>query len=87
MTELTTPAGDAVREKYRNEGRSEGRLAERTYIMLLIKNQVCFDALMDHDAVAEQRTKYPALVGRCSNHGGKCSELLSLLHEMNMGRK
>ena len=80
---LTTTAGDAVRNKYRNEGRA----MERDYIMSLIKNQICFDALADHDAVAEQRTKYPALVGRCDHHGGKCSELLYLLHEMNVGRK
>lgn len=43
--EFTTVAGDAVREKYRREGRS----AEREFLIELIQGQICFDALADSD--------------------------------------
>lgn len=47
-----------------------------------IRRQVCFDALADHEAVAEARLKHPTLVGRCQHHGGKCSDLLLLITKL-----
>lgn len=80
---LQTESGEKVRDNYRNQG----RMAERDYLITLIERQVCFDALADHKDVAKFRLEHPAIVGRCSNHGGKCSDLLLLIHELKMGNK
>lgn len=48
----------------------------------LIKRRVCFDALADHDAVAEFRVAHPEVVGRCAHHGGKCTDLLLLISDL-----
>lgn len=81
--ELTTPNGDAVRNKYRNEGRS----AERDYLIEQIERQVCFDALADHKSLETFRHAHPEIVGHCAHHGGKCSDLLTLIHNLKMGNK
>ncbi|MGI9142715.1 MAG: hypothetical protein ACR2IJ_05945 [Fluviibacter sp.] len=80
--EFSTPAGDAVRENYRNQGRH----AERELMIGLIERQVCFDALADHEAMASFRSAHPEIVGRCEHHGGKCSDLLLLIHKLKMGK-
>lgn len=76
--EFSTPAGDAVRNKYRREGAE----AERQIIIDLIKRQVCFDALADHDLMATFRMAHPEVVGRCAHHGGKCTDLLILIGKL-----
>lgn len=81
--EFTTVAGDAVREKYRREGRS----AEREYLIEQIERQICFDALADHKAMETFRHAHPEIVGVCAHHGGKCSDLLRLIHNLKMGNK
>ena len=55
---------------------------ERERIVAKIKRQICFDALEDHEAVAEFRIKHPTLVGRCAHHGGKCTDLLLLVEAL-----
>ena len=80
---LSTPAGDAVRNKYRNQGRH----AERDYLIGQIQRQVCFDALADHESLETFRHAHPEIVGRCDHHGGKCSDLLLLIHDLKMGKK
>ena len=56
-----------------------GVRAERERIIALIKRQVCFDALADHDAMETFRLAHPEVVGRCEHHGGKCTDLLQLI--------
>ncbi len=58
------------------------RTKERELIVAKIKRQICFDALEDHEAVAKFRIEHPTLVGRCNNHGGKCSDLLKLIDDL-----
>ena len=55
---------------------------ERESIVAKIKRQICFDALEDHEAVAEFRIKHPTVVGRCAQHGGKCTDLLLLIEAL-----
>jgi hypothetical protein len=55
---------------------------ERERIVAKIKRQICFDALEDHEAVAEFRIKHPTVVGRCGHHGGKCTDLLLLVEAL-----
>jgi hypothetical protein len=81
--ELSTPAGDAVRDNYRRQGAT----AERERIIGCIRDRVCFDALADHDEVAQFREAHPEVVGRCSHHGGKCTDLLLLIAELQNGIK
>ena len=76
--EFSTPAGDAVRDNYRRQGAT----AERERIVERIRAQVCFDALADHDEMADTRLIYPTVVGRCAHHGGKCTDLLLLISEL-----
>jgi hypothetical protein len=45
MDDLTTEAGEAVRNKYRREG----AILERRHIVNLIERRICFDALADPD--------------------------------------
>jgi hypothetical protein len=58
---------------------------ERERIVAKIKRQICFDALEDHEAVAEFRIKHPTVVGRCAHHGGKCTDLLLLVEALIKG--
>ena len=46
-----------------------GVRAERDRIIALIERRICFDALADDD-------------GRCSHHGGKCTDLLQLIDRL-----
>lgn len=59
-----------------------GVRAERERIVDLIKRRVCFDALADHDEMAQFRIAHPEVVGRCAHHGGKCTDLLLLISEL-----
>lgn len=45
MNDLTTDAGEAVRNKYRREGAQ----LERRHIVAQIERRICFDALADPD--------------------------------------
>ena len=72
---MIDPHGEPVRENYRKQG----EVRERERIVELIKRQVCFDALADHDAMATFRMAHPEIVGRCEHHGGKCTDLLNLI--------
>jgi hypothetical protein len=76
--EFSTVAGDAVRDNYRRQGAK----AERERIVERIRAQVCFDALADHDAMETFRHAHPEVIGRCSHHGGKCTDLLLLISEL-----
>jgi hypothetical protein len=69
-------------EQSREYNRQQGELRERNRIIDLIKRQVCFDALADHDAMETFRHAHPEVVGRCSHHGGKCTDLLLLISEL-----
>jgi hypothetical protein len=76
--------GEPVRENYRRQGEAR----ERERIIELIKRQVCFDALADHATLPSiVREAHPEVVGRCSHHGGKCTDLLLLIHELKIGKK
>ena len=75
--------GEPVRENYRQQG----EVRERERIIGLIERRICFDALADHEAMETFRHAHPEIVGRCSNHGGKCTYLLLLIHELKMGKK
>jgi hypothetical protein len=71
--------GEPVRENYRRQGEAR----ERDRIIDLIKRQVCFDALADHDTLPSiVRDAHPEVVGRCSHHGGKCTDLLQLIDRL-----
>jgi hypothetical protein len=72
---MIDPHGEPVRENYRRQG----EVRERERIVELIKRQVCFDALADHDAMETFRMAHPEVVGRCAHHGGKCTDLLTLI--------
>jgi hypothetical protein len=72
---MIDPHGEPVRENYRKQG----EVRERERIVELIKRQVCFDALADHDAMETFRMAHPEIVGRCEHHGGKCTDLLNLI--------
>jgi hypothetical protein len=72
---MIDPHGEPVRENYRKQG----EVRERERIVELIKRQVCFDALTDHDAMETFRIAHPEIVGRCEHHGGKCTDLLNLI--------
>jgi hypothetical protein len=72
---MIDPHGEPVRENYRKQG----EVRERERIVELVKRQVCFDALADHDAMETFRTAHPEIVGRCAHHGGKCTDLLNLI--------
>ena len=72
---MIDPHGEPVRENYRKQG----EVRERERIVELIKRQVCFDALADHDAMETFRMAHPEVVGRCEHHGGKCTDLLNLI--------
>jgi hypothetical protein len=72
---MIDPHGERVREFYRKQG----EVRERERIIALIKRQVCFDALADHDAMETFRLAHPEVVGRCEHHGGKCTDLLRLI--------
>jgi hypothetical protein len=72
---MIDPHGEPVRENYRKQG----EVRERERIVELIKRQVCFDALADHDAMETFRMAHPEIVGRCAHHGGKCTDLLNLI--------
>jgi hypothetical protein len=75
---MIDPHGEPVRENYRRQGEAR----ERDRIIELIKRQVCFDALADHDAMATFRMAHPEVVGRCAHHGGKCTDLLQLIDRL-----
>jgi hypothetical protein len=62
-----------------------GRQHERELIIDKIRARICFDALADHDAMATFRVAHPEIVGRCSNHGGKCTDLLQLIYKLESG--
>lgn len=55
---------------------------ERERIIERIRARVCFDALADHDAMETFRHAHPEVVGRCAHHGGKCTDLLLLISEL-----
>jgi hypothetical protein len=68
-----------------DSGLVDGRIAERERIIKLIKRQVCFDALAD--LVSNSlRAVDSEVVGRCSHHGGKCTELLLLIETLRKGK-
>ena len=74
------PSGDFIEtEQSREYNRVQGERRERKRIIELIKRQVCFDALADHDAMETFRMAHPEIVGRCAHHGGKCTDLLNLI--------
>jgi hypothetical protein len=75
---MIDPHGEPVRENYRKQG----EVRERERIVELIKRQVCFDALADHDAMETFRMAHPEIVGRCAHHGGKCTDLLNLISRL-----
>ncbi len=75
---MIDPHGEPVRENYRRQG----EVRERDRIVELIKRQVCFDALADHDAMETFRMAHPEIVGRCAHHGGKCTDLLQLIDRL-----
>jgi hypothetical protein len=60
----------------------KGEERERERIIGRIRDRVCFDALADHDEMAQFREAHPEVVGRCSHHGGKCTDLLLLIAEL-----
>jgi hypothetical protein len=72
---MIDPHGEPVRENYRKQG----EVRERERIVELIKRQVCFDALADHESMEIFRDTRPEIVGRCAHHGGKCTDLLNLI--------
>lgn len=74
--------GEPVRENYRRQG----EVRERKRIIELIERRICFDALADHEAMATFRVAHPEVVGRCANHGGKCTDLLSLIEKLKAGK-
>ena len=78
---MIDPHGEPVRENYRKQG----EVRERERIVELIKRQVCFDALADHDAMETFRMAHPEIVGRCAHHGGKCTDLLLLISKLEAG--
>jgi hypothetical protein len=78
---MIDPHGEPVRENYRRQG----EVRERDRIVELIKRQVCFDALADHDAMETFRMAHPEIVGRCAHHGGKCTDLLLLISKLEAG--
>jgi hypothetical protein len=49
------------------------------YTIEKLEEIVCFDALAMHKQLAPRRLLYPSVVGYCEHHGGKCSEILSLI--------
>jgi hypothetical protein len=75
---MIDPHGEPVRENYRKQGEKR----ERERIIELIKRQVCFDALADHDLMETFRMAHPEIVGRCGHHGGKCTDLLNLIMKL-----
>jgi hypothetical protein len=76
--------GEPVRENYRRQGEAR----ERERIIALIERRICFDALADHATLPSiVREAHPEVVGRCSHHGGKCTDLLLLIHELKIGKK
>jgi hypothetical protein len=56
-------------------------------VIALIKNQVCFDALADDNSLAERREIYPKVSGSCEHHGGKCTDLLYKVRELELALK
>lgn len=64
---------------------ADGVATERERIVETIKRNICFDALADHEAMAPFRIEHPEVVGRCSNHGGKCTDLLLLVEGLIKG--
>jgi len=56
-------------------------------VIALIKNQVCFDALDDDKSLAERREIYPTVSGRCEHHGGKCTDLLYKVRDLELTLK
>jgi hypothetical protein len=80
---MIDPHGEPVRENYRRQG----EVRERERIVALIERRICFDALADHEAMATFRHAHPEVVGRCAHHGGKCTDLLLLIHELKIGKK
>jgi hypothetical protein len=56
-------------------------------VIEMLKRRICFDAIDDHNAVAEFRLAHPEVVGRCGNHGGKCSDLLLLITKLENDTK
>lgn len=65
--------------------REKAMASERAHIIEQIKRNICFDALADHEAMATFRMAHPEVVGRCSNHGGKCTDLLLLVQKLEGG--
>jgi len=51
-------------------------------VITILKNQVCFDALDDDKSLAERREIYPKVSGSCEHHGGKCTDLLYKVREL-----
>lgn len=82
MTDWFNPANDAEAEILEI---GEKRMRDR--IIELIKRNICFDALADHEAMATFRQAHPEVVGRCSNHGGKCTDLLMLIQKLESKQK
>ena len=78
---MIDPHGEPVRENYRRQGEAR----ERERIIGLIERRICFDALDDHKAMATFRMAHPEVVGRCGNHGGKCTDLLLLIEKLKAG--
>jgi hypothetical protein len=80
---MIDPHGEPVRENYRRQGEAR----ERERIIALIERRICFDALADHESLEIFRDTRPEIVGRCAHHGGKCTDLLLLIHELKIGKK
>lgn len=66
---------------------ADGVATERERIVEAIKRNICLDALADHDAMAPFRIEHPEVVGRCSHHGGKCTDLLLLVTKLEGGNQ
>ena len=55
---------------------------ELNEIIAMLRNMVCFDALDDDAQYVERRKTHPLATGRCSNHGGKCTDILERMHKI-----
>jgi hypothetical protein len=64
------------------QGFYAGAINERKQIIAQLERQICFDALADHEAMETFRMAHPEIVGRCGNHGGKCTDLLQLIAKL-----
>lgn len=51
-------------------------------VVAVISRQICFDAQKSHKEMEALRKTFPEVVGYCEHHGGKCSDLLTLIYKL-----